>query len=185
MLPKAWGAHRHPSEQFRVFKISVVVTEPKPLTRFQYILFRISINQYVPLQNNFSLLGWNIIFYDWLSIHSQRTLCTEVFWVFLLGGTFILLLANPIFQISGFGTFIFIWESLHCLERMLFKIDVLKHKAMEYWCGRVVTTVVCLFVFIQMSDNSTFYVLNICQLNDSFTQKHWPEFKFTSCSWKQ
>ena len=56
---------------------------------------------------------------------------------------------------------------------------------MEYNCGIGAFAVVCLFAFIQVSDDSTFYILNIRQLNDSFRQKHWPEFKVVSCSWKQ
>lgn len=92
--------------------------------------------------------------------------------------------ANAIFQISGFGIFIFILESLHCLEKRLLKIEFLKNKTMQYR-SIVVVAVVCLFVFIQVSDNFLFYLLHICQLNDSFRQKHWPKFKFIGCSWKQ
>ena len=92
--------------------------------------------------------------------------------------------ANAIFQISGFGIFIFISESLHCLEKRLLKIEFLKNKATQYRCIAVVA-VVCLFVCIQVSDNFLSYLLHICQLNDSFRQKHWPKFKFTGCSWKQ
>ena len=92
------------------------------------------------------------------------------------------MLANIRLQTSGFGMFIVIVESLLCLEKMLFKNDFLKNKGMQYWC---IVVAVCHFVFIQVGDNSLFYLLNICQLNDSFTQKHWPKFKFIGCSWKQ
>lgn len=78
---------------------------------------------------------------------------------------------------------IVILESLYCLEKMLFKNDFLKNKPMQYWC--IVVAAICHFVFLQVSDKSLFYLLNICQLNDSFTQKHWPKFKFIGCSWKQ
>lgn len=140
-------------------------------------------NQYFPLQNNFFLsLNWSFTSTTDFSIHHKETRYKISFEHFSWGN-FVSLLANTALQTSGFGMFIVILESLYCFEKMLFKNDFLKNKPMQYWC--IVVAAVCHFVFIQVSDKSLFYLLNICQLNDSFTQKHWPKFKFIGCSWKQ
>ena len=140
-------------------------------------------NQYFPLPNNFFLsLNRNFTFHDLLSIHHKKTLDTESVLSIFLGG--ILSHCWLTLQTRGFGMFIAILESLHSLEKMLFKDDFLKNKATQYRCI-VVAAAACHFVFIQVGDNCLFYLLNICQLNDSFTQKHWPKFKFIGCSWKQ
>lgn len=76
-------------------------------------------NQYFPLQKQPFSPAEVKHYFSWSpSIHRKKALDIEQFLSIFSWENFVLLLGNPIFQISGFG--IFISKHLQCLERKLF-----------------------------------------------------------------